>query len=103
MAHPQATSVSCPCGQPQGCPPVYPCPHACLPKLSCAATHIPTDVLEGSPLPLLVHKAPTCDSFFPAVALERSQWQQPVDAGAISSRGKRGAAEEKAKKWVLCG
>jgi len=31
------------------------------------------------------------------LALERSQWQQPVDAGAISQRGKLAAAEEKAR------
>ncbi len=31
------------------------------------------------------------------LALERNLWQQPVDAGAISQRGKQGAAEEMAK------
>lgn len=31
------------------------------------------------------------------LALERNQWQQPVDAGAISERGKQGAAESTAK------
>lgn len=28
------------------------------------------------------------------LAIERTMWQQPVDAGAISERGRRGAAEE---------
>ncbi|KAL6747058.1 hypothetical protein V8C86DRAFT_3034101 [Haematococcus lacustris] len=34
------------------------------------------------------------------LALERNQWQQPVDAGAISARGKRGAAEDLARQIV---
>lgn len=34
------------------------------------------------------------------LALERNQWQQPVDAGAISQRGKRGAAEDKARELL---
>jgi hypothetical protein len=35
------------------------------------------------------------------VALERNQWQAPVDAGAISARGKRAAAEDKARQVSL--
>lgn len=31
------------------------------------------------------------------LALERNMWQKPVDAGAISARGKQAAAEDKAK------
>jgi hypothetical protein len=38
--------------------------------------------------------------YAPAVALERTLWQQPVDAGAISQRGKLGAAEEKAGQLI---
>lgn len=34
------------------------------------------------------------------LALERNQWQKPVDAGAISARGKRGAAEDKARELL---
>ncbi|GBF88180.1 hypothetical protein Rsub_00892 [Raphidocelis subcapitata] len=34
------------------------------------------------------------------LALEREQWQQPVDSGAISVRGKRGAAEDKARELL---
>ncbi|PNW72346.1 hypothetical protein CHLRE_16g671950v5 [Chlamydomonas reinhardtii] len=32
------------------------------------------------------------------LAIERTMWQQPVDAGAISERGRKGAAEEKARQ-----
>ena len=32
--------------------------------------------------------------------MERDQWQKPVDAGAISQRGKQGAAEEKSKQLL---
>lgn len=32
------------------------------------------------------------------LALERKQWQEPVDGGAISQRGKQGAAEDKARQ-----
>jgi hypothetical protein len=35
---------------------------------------------------------------WPAVAIERSMWQQPVDAGAISERGRKGAAEERSRQ-----
>ncbi|KIY92534.1 hypothetical protein MNEG_15429 [Monoraphidium neglectum] len=34
------------------------------------------------------------------LALERNQWQKPVDGGAISQRGKRGAAEDKARELL---
>ncbi|KAG2491838.1 hypothetical protein HYH03_009794 [Edaphochlamys debaryana] len=34
------------------------------------------------------------------LAIERSMWQQPVDAGAISERGRKGAAEEKARQLI---
>lgn len=37
---------------------------------------------------------------YAAVALERAAWQQPVDGGAISQRGKAAAAEEKARQLV---
>jgi len=30
--------------------------------------------------------------------MERNMWQKPVDAGAISARGKRGAAEEQCRQ-----
>ncbi len=36
----------------------------------------------------------------PAVSIERRMWQQPVDAGAISERGRKGAAEECARQLV---
>ncbi len=32
--------------------------------------------------------------------MERDQWQKPVDAGAISQRGKQGAAEEKSRQLL---
>ncbi|KAF5832271.1 hypothetical protein DUNSADRAFT_11914, partial [Dunaliella salina] len=32
------------------------------------------------------------------LTLERNMWQKPVDAGAISARGKRGAAEEQCRQ-----
>lgn len=35
-----------------------------------------------------------------AVALERNSWQQPVDGGAISQRGKQAAAEEKVRQLM---
>lgn len=35
-----------------------------------------------------------------AVALERTAWTQPVESGAISERGKRGAAEQTAKMLI---
>ena len=38
-----------------------------------------------------------------AVAIERTMWQQPVDAGAISERGRKGAAEEMAKNLIQVG
>ena len=34
----------------------------------------------------------------PAVQMERALWQQAIDAGAISQRGKRAAAEDKARQ-----
>lgn len=34
------------------------------------------------------------------VAMERRDWQQPVDAGAISQRGKLGAAEEQCRQLL---
>ncbi|GLC44486.1 hypothetical protein PLESTB_000068200 [Pleodorina starrii] len=34
------------------------------------------------------------------LAIERSMWQQPVDAGAISERGRKGAAEEKTRQLL---
>lgn len=34
------------------------------------------------------------------LAMERTAWQQPVDAGAISQRGKQGAAEQTAKALI---
>lgn len=34
------------------------------------------------------------------LALERNMWQKPVDGGAISARGKRGAAEDKAREHL---
>lgn len=34
------------------------------------------------------------------LAIERTMWQQPVDAGAISERGRKGAAEEMAKNLI---
>ncbi|KAI8462566.1 MAG: hypothetical protein J3K34DRAFT_499650 [Monoraphidium minutum] len=34
------------------------------------------------------------------LALERDQWQRPVDAGAISQRGKRAAAEDKSRELL---
>lgn len=34
------------------------------------------------------------------LAIERRMWQQPVDAGAISERGRKGAAEECARQLV---
>lgn len=41
----------------------------------------------------------------PAVQMERALWQQAIDAGAISQRGKRAAAEDKARQvsGSLCG
>lgn len=43
-----------------------------------------------------------CDdsSLCAAVQLERQLWQSPVDAGAISARGKRAAAEDLARQLV---
>ncbi len=35
-----------------------------------------------------------------AVALERVQWQQAVDGGAISQRGKKGAADDKTRQLL---
>lgn len=34
------------------------------------------------------------------LVMERTAWQQPVDSGAISQRGKKGAAEEKAAQLL---
>ncbi|KXZ55763.1 hypothetical protein GPECTOR_2g1313 [Gonium pectorale] len=34
------------------------------------------------------------------LAIERNMWQQPVDAGAISERGRKGAAEECARQLI---
>lgn len=50
---------------------------------------IAIDVDSCSPQSVPTHRA--------SVAMERTAWQQPVDAGAISDRGKLQAAEEKSK------
>lgn len=39
-----------------------------------------------------------CSVSLIAVQLERNMWQQPVDGGAISARGKLAAAEDQARK-----